>query len=120
MPLIESFIEKGYNMPTKTWKQRERDVAAYFGGRRTPLSGMNSGHTSADIIHDKLFVEHKHRKKHTLLTLFDAVKKLAIRENKIPVVTISEHGRHGFWIVCHSSDLTAVANQRQLTHKEEP
>ena len=101
-------------MPTKTWKQRERDVAAYFGCRRTPLSGMNSGHTSADIIHDTLFVECKHRKRHALLSLFDAVKKLATKENKTPVVTISEHGRHGFWIVCHSSDLTAIANQRQL------
>ena len=84
-----------------------------FGCRRTPLSGSNSGHTSADIIHDKLFVEHKHRAKHTLLTLFDAVKKLAKKEEKIPVVTISEKGRHGFWILCHSSQLTEVANQRQ-------
>ena len=102
-------------MPTHTWKDRERQVASFFGCRRTPLSGMNSGHTSADIIHDKLFVEHKHRKKHTLLTLFDAVKKLATKEDdKIPVVTISEKGRHGFWILCHSSELTEIANQRQL------
>jgi len=100
------------SMPTNTWKSRERKVAAFFGGKRTPLSGINSGHTSADIIHDRLFVEQKHRKRHSILTLFDAVKKLAQKENKIPVVTISEHGRKGFWILVHSSDLTAVANQR--------
>jgi hypothetical protein len=99
-------------MPNKTWKERERQVARFFAGVRTPLSGYNSKHTGADIIHDRLFVEHKHRRRHTLLTLFDSVKKLARRENKLPVVTISEHGRKGFWILVHSDDLTAVANQR--------
>ena len=101
-------------MPTHTWKDRERQTAKFFGGRRTPLSGSNSGHTAADIIHDRLFVEHKHRAKHTLLTLFDADKKMAKKEEKIPVVTISEKGRRGFWILCHSSQLTEIANQRQL------
>ena len=101
----------------KTWKSRESQVAKYFGCRRTPLSGQNSGHTGADIIHDRLFVEHKHRKKHALLTLFDKVKKFAIKENKIPVVSISEHGRRGFWLLIHSSDLTAVANQRKIIRR---
>jgi hypothetical protein len=106
-------------MPTTTWKCRERQVAKYFGGERTPLSGNNSKHTGADIIHDRLFVEHKHRKRHTLLTLFDKVKKLARRETKIPVVTISEHGRKGFWLLVHSDDLTEVANQRSRARQIE-
>ena len=100
-----------------TWKARERQVANYFGCRRTPLSGINSAHTSADIIHDYLFVEHKHKKRHALLSLFYKVKKLAMKENKIPVVTISEKGKHGFYILCHSDDLTAIANQRLETKK---
>jgi len=99
-------------MPTNTWKSRERQVAAFFSAKRTPLSGINSGHTSADVIHKRLFIEQKHRKRHSILTLFRAVKKLARKENKIPVVTLTEHGRQGFWILVHSSDLTAVANQR--------
>ena len=28
-------------MPDKAWKKRERDVANYFNGKRTPLSGGN-------------------------------------------------------------------------------
>ena len=46
-------------MPDKAWKKRERDVANYFNGKRTPLSGGSSKVTRADVIHDKLFVECK-------------------------------------------------------------
>ena len=105
-------------MADKTWKKRERQVASFFGCIRTPLSGCNSAHTSADTLHERLYIEHKHRKRHALLTLYDKVKKLAQRENKIPVVTISEKGRHGFWIMVHSSDLTAVSNQREVAKKK--
>jgi hypothetical protein len=105
-------------MNQSNWKQRERQVAEYFGVRRTPLSGMNSGHTGADIIHDLLFVEHKQRKRHAVISLWDKVKQLAHKENKIPVVTLSVKGRPGFWLLIHSSDLTAVANQRLIVKRE--
>ena len=49
-------------MADKAWKQRERQVAAYFGGQRTPLSGGNGKITRADVIHDKLFIECKLRR----------------------------------------------------------
>jgi len=101
----------------KVWKVKERMIAKYFGTVRTPLSGFNSKHTGADIIHERLFVEHKHRKKHTLVSLWDSVKVLARKENKIPVVTVSQHGRKGFWLFIHSDDLTAVANQRLKVEK---
>ena len=104
-------------MHRSTWKKRERQVAKFFGTERVPLSGSNSKITGADIIHDKLFVEHKHRRRHTLLSLYDRVKAIAKKENKIPVVTISELGRSGFWVLVHSSDLTAVANQRLAARK---
>ena len=40
-----------HTSPRATWKRFENDVAKYFGGRRTPLSGMNSQHgTSSDVI----------------------------------------------------------------------
>ena len=44
-------------MPDKAWKKRERDVAGYFNGLRTPLSGGNGKITRADVIHDNLFIE---------------------------------------------------------------
>jgi len=38
-------------MVEKSWKRVERQVAEYWGGARTPLSGRNSRHdTSADAI----------------------------------------------------------------------
>ena len=42
-------------MPDKAWKKRERDVANYFNGQRTPLSGGNGKVTRADVIHEELF-----------------------------------------------------------------
>ena len=43
-------------MPDKAWKKRERDVANYFNGKRTPLSGGNGKVTRADVIHEDLFI----------------------------------------------------------------
>ena len=37
-------------MPDKAWKKRERDVANYFNGKRTPLSGGNGKVTRADAV----------------------------------------------------------------------
>ncbi|PPR43842.1 MAG: hypothetical protein CFH21_00638, partial [Alphaproteobacteria bacterium MarineAlpha5_Bin11] len=50
----------------RTWKKRESDVASFFKGTRTPLSGGNSKVTRADVIHDQLFIECKLKKKHTV------------------------------------------------------
>lgn len=96
----------------KTWKHREQQVAKFFGAKgRTPLSGGNSGHTRSDTLHDRLFIEHKHRKKHAVINLWDEVKPLAKKEKKVPVVTLSVKGRPGFWIMVHSDDLQDVAGQ---------
>ena len=64
-------------MPDKAWKKRERDVANYFNGKRTPLSGGNGKVTRADVIHDDLFIECKLRAKHTAISLWDDTAKLA-------------------------------------------
>ncbi|WP_155322933.1 hypothetical protein [Desulfosarcina ovata] len=99
-------------MMSKTWKTRETAVARFFGAKgRTPLSGGNSGHTRSDTLHDELFIEHKHRVKHAVINLWDRIKPLARKEGKLPVVTLSVKGRPGFWLLCHSSDLTAIADQ---------
>lgn len=97
---------------SNTWKQRERDIARYFGTERTPLSGGNSRHTRSDSLHEDLFVEAKLRKKHTVISLWDETKELAKKESKIPVVVLAEKGRKGFWILTHSEDLIDVAKQR--------
>lgn len=89
-------------------------MSKYFGGDgRTPLSGGNSGGIWADIRHDFLFVEHKHKARHAVVSLWDTVKALAKKESKISIVTLSVKGRPGFWIMVHWDDLTAVANQRE-------
>ena len=41
----------------RTWKKRESNVADFFQGQRTPLSGGNSKITRSDVIHEDLFIE---------------------------------------------------------------
>lgn len=107
-------------MSDKVWKQRERGVARFFGARgRTPLSGGNSGHTRSDTLHERLFIEHKHRVRHAIINLWDRIKPLAMKEGKAPVVTLSVKGRPGFWIMVHSSHLGIVAKEiakRRIDH----
>ena len=92
-------------MADKTWKAFERRVADFFHGKRNPLSGGNSGHTQADVIHDRLFIECKCREKFAVISLWDATKILADKEHKTPVVCLHENGRKGFFILVHSDDL---------------
>ena len=107
-------------MADKAWKVFERKTARYFGCQdRTPLSGRNSKHTASDTLHEQLFIECKQRKKHAVIKLWREAKELADKEKKIPVVALSEKGKHGFWIMCHSSDLLAVANQRSQAVRNE-
>lgn len=101
-------------MASKTWKAIEGKIAKFFGSERTPLSGGNSKITRSDSLHDILFVETKYRVSHSAVTLWRDTKEKADVENKIPVVCLSEKGKKGFWVMCHSDDLTAVGNQRSL------
>ncbi len=96
-------------MSDKAWKQLERRVAAYFGGRRNSLSGQTSKAGAGDVLHPHLVVECKHRKRHAAVRLWDDCNELANREGKLPVVVLAERRRPGFWILVHSDDLCAVA-----------
>ncbi len=40
-------------------KKYELRVAKFFGTKRTPLSGSNSGHTHSDTLHPRLYIEVK-------------------------------------------------------------
>lgn len=96
-------------MPTHTWKNRERQVCTDFGTTRNPLSGGNGKHTRSDSLHDTIFIEHKHRKANATIKLYDESAELAAAENKIPVVTLSQHGRGGYLIVVAPEHLQQVA-----------
>ena len=87
-----------------TWKQGERRVAKFFGTKRVPLSGSNSGHTASDTMHHRLFIEVKHRARHAIRTLYDKTKALAKKEDKIPMVCLIDKNRPGFLICIHSDD----------------
>lgn len=99
-------------MADKAWKAFERRVAAFFGCLRNPLSGSNSRHSESDTLHETLYIECKQKARIANITLWDDTKIGATKEGKIPVVALSVKGRRGFWILCHSEDLTAIANQR--------
>lgn len=87
-----------------TWKKAEAKVAKFFETSRTPLSGGNSKHTRSDTLHEELYVENKYKKKHTVVTLYDETAVKARMEGKLPLVTLEEKGRPGFWIVLKSDD----------------
>ena len=54
-----------------TWKSFERKVAEFFGTKRVPLSGSNSGHgTNSDSLHPKVYIECKVREKFSIWSLF--------------------------------------------------
>lgn len=95
-------------MADKTWKAAERRIASYFGTERTTLSGGNGKQTRSDTLHEALFIEVKHRKKHSAVSLWDETKKLADKEKKTPVVCLCEKNRPGFWIMVHSDDLVKL------------
>jgi len=95
-------------MSDKAWKQFERRVAAFFKTERNALSGGNSKLTRSDTLHPELFIECKQRKRFAAVRLWDDTKRLADKENKTPVVCLSERNRPGFWILVHSDDLTKL------------
>ena len=96
----------------RTWKQRESNVANFFKGQRTPLSGGNSKITRSDVIHEELFIECKLKKKHSVVSLWDKTNKLAKKEGKTPVIALCEKERPGFWVMVHSSDLDKLITEK--------
>lgn len=101
-----------------TWKGFERLVASFFGTKRVPLSGSNSGHnTNSDSLHSELYIECKVRAKFSLQTLFEDTEKKAKIENKLPIVAIKEKGRKGYLLVIRPSDLEKISDIRKKSTK---
>ena len=99
-------------MPDKTWKAVERRIAKMFGGTRNPLSGRNSRHTSADIIHPSLYIEVKHRSRIPFYKVWKDVYAKAKSEGKIPVLVIHEKGSETYLAVVDAKFLAEVLNKQ--------
>ena len=112
--LMNKRIKKKSTQAVKgTWKSVESRIAKDFGTRRTPLSGINSGHTSSDTLHKELFIEVKHRAGGFGVTnLFKKTAILAKKENKVPVVAVHEKGKQGCWYLIRDRDLRYVAERQ--------
>lgn len=103
------------------WKMLERIVAKFFGTKRVPLSGSNSGHgTNSDSLHPKLYIECKLRNRISLWQLFTDTEKKAKVENKIPVVAIKQKGEKGYLLVVRPEDLEKIAEiRKESSHSKE-
>lgn len=73
-------------MPEKAWKGAERKVARDLGGERTPLSGSNSRHTSADGIGLEEYLEHKRRKRDPVHERLSELTRAARRRDRRPII----------------------------------
>ncbi len=96
-------------MKSHRWKKIEAIFAGFFGTRRTPLSGGNSGITRSDSLHTELFLEVKQRKNPAVMNLFEETAKMAKVENKIPVLGIHRKGSRTWLVVCSITDLKMIA-----------
>lgn len=97
-------------MSKTTWKSFENLVAKFFGTRRVPLSGSNSGHgTNSDSLHPKLYIECKVRGKIALWQLFTDTEKKAKVESKVPVVAVKQKGEKGYLLLIRPEDLQKIA-----------
>lgn len=96
------------------WKSFERVVASFFGTKRVPLSGSNSGHgTNSDSLHPKLYIECKVRGKISLWSLFTDTESKAKVEGKVPVVAIKQKGERGYLLVIRPDDLEKLVEIRK-------
>lgn len=92
------------------WKSFERTVASFFGTKRVPLSGSNSGHnTNSDSLHPKVYIECKVRHKIAIWQLFVDTENKAKNERKVPVVAIKQKGEKGYLLVVRPEDLQKIA-----------
>lgn len=96
-------------MASNNWKNQERRIARMFGSHRTPLSGINSRHTSSDIIHEKLYVECKYRKRIAILDLMEGVIEEAKKEDKIPVLALKSRECQDDFFLLRKKDLLQIS-----------
>ena len=87
-------------MPDTLWKRHERKAAEDLGGKRNPLSGRLSGHTSGDVIHHLLYVECKYSKYFPLLRLMRQAEEDRAAKGTILLLPIQEKGQiHRYYVI---------------------
>lgn len=95
-------------MADKHWKAIERRIASFFGAKRTPLSGSNSGHTESDTLHKYLYLEIKARKKIPFLKTFKESHIKAVNEGKVPAIVMVEKGSKIPLLICNLNDVDEI------------
>lgn len=92
------------------WKGFERTVASYFGTKRVPLSGSNSGHnTNSDSLHPDIYIECKVREKFAVWSLFKDTEGKAKVEKKIPLCALKQKGERGWLVLVRPQDIVELA-----------
>lgn len=108
--LRKNNVEVKHPTSKNTWKLFERTVAAFFGTKRVPLSGSNSGHnTNSDSLHPTLYIECKVRNKISIWQLFIDTENKAKVEGKLPIVALKQKGEKGYLLVIRPEDLQKIA-----------
>lgn len=95
-------------MGDSSWKQFERDVAAFFGVMRKEGSGSQgrSDATRADAYHPDIFIEAKRRKTYTpIIQKHREVREACKKTGEIAVLGLDNNSVY----VVHSSDLFRLA-----------
>lgn len=105
----------------RTWQKGEQRVAAAFESKRNIGSGSmgRSDKTASDSTHPVLFIECKHRERHSAVSLWRDTAKKAKKEDKIPVIALLEKGKPGFWIMAHIDHLPLVTAELAKARLEE-
>jgi len=98
-------------IPTKTWKSIERRFARLFGARRLSLSGSDGKISQSDTMHERLFIEVKHRSRSEIVSLYRKIMPLARKEGKIPVIGLHGFGTDLYLVVVDVRYLRAVARE---------
>jgi len=94
-----------------TWKSFERRVAKKLGGKRNPLSGMNSG-KPGDVRHSVFTVEWKLRASCIIYKWLDKVKEEAISENKIPLLVVKQKHQKGEYAILELDNFVDLIGDR--------
>lgn len=88
-------------------KAFESRVAKFFQTRRTPLSGINSGHTGSDTLHPDLFIECKHHGDPSIWRWYNLAKAADTWCGVFVVVDLAREEKTYF--VSHVKDWTATS-----------
>jgi len=98
----------------RTWQSYEFRIAKMFGGTRNPLSGMNSKHTAADMIHPRIFLECKMRAKIPFMKTYTLTQKLAKKEGKMPIVVFKEKYLKTSIIMMNLDDFMQLVDEEKI------